>query len=1833
MSDDSTDLTPVYDEAGRQNGIDPDLLRAQTHVESTDNDYAISSAGAEGRSQFIPSTAERMGLRNPFDPREAIPAQAKLLRQNLDKFGSLDMAVAAYHGGTDPAQWGDKTRNYWNRVADVYAQHKAAQPKQEADDWVTPKQAAPAPADDWITPTEGVPMTNRQAVKQLPAAQTETAAPLPPVQHVNQEPPQQPTAPGVRERYAKSNEAIGNAIVDAWNNSPGLLTPEAQSWLDKTGLGGVTRLADAVFNSGPSAIFAGGLEALNQLGGRHLAEIGEAEMTRQMGETGAPHVEAPEMPRAAAAEPLERPPAEAPPTVAPEAPKPAGPAAPAATPAPEAEPGQPMLSRLAKQAHADLAAIAKEEGVEVPKFEEAAPAAEQPGQPTAAPPMGTPAPEAPIAQPQTEIEPETPRQGDAGAKASPVATPEPPVAEPPAAEQPPADVPVPPMTPLQERHAQVSAAEAERSQAEEQGTLPTIEVTPKPQQRGTTTPFEATPKEPQRLIDFLRSKTILAPSTIHEQVLPGGIRDAGGDIRAILGGSNGRPGLINNASGMSLHDKLIQAWENGYLPEYGEEPPTDDRALLDAIRDDHMGTARYSMHDQDRVEAYQSATEGNREIDRLASEHGIETRGKTRDQFFDELHDRMSMDERAQEIASQTEAHEAAYREAEKQAKQWVAENQGQGWNAKELYGISQARTLEDLEREHAEEAQPHPTAPAAGERAASIEEPGPPGGDQGAVPEGGEPRGGGAGDADRGPAPNDQANGQGQHWLNSLNPDQREQANAAILAQENDMLRHYNGPAQGGYGLSVGAGGFDEIMRAEVPREFLTAIRKGMDPAQAEDFAKEQARQFVIKHNAQRPKDINWKRSPDAYGDIANLARVKMDVALREPAKTDLLGKPVAEPRAKALPEPTIRNDTRQDVMPGMEPSATQAQAARDAQGRGALQTDVKQKPADEGLFAPDTSGQGTLYAGPGAIFDPQAWRRAFGPFAPAAIRAVSWAKRGTDAIANGLAPMRTGSVRAQAWATDFANSLRQVNFHYGEIDHDIERRYKPSERADMGKAMDAQSVFEQQLRDMPADQQAAARAQFDAGGTGLAGLRPDQQNVLRMLDTVSQSVWQRMRQRGMVSPQARGLPFYFPRQILTWSEENGFESPGGGGQGGGRNIEPVGGNLTTQGPMRREHLTPEETEAAAQSKFGPGAAILTDIRMLPSRLAQAERAIAGSDLMSQIERVGNETGVNLVTRGDIPGLLNPADYFTIEQHPAFRQFTGTGWKAIHVSKEFEGPLKAVLTKSSGDLYRGAMALKSGVMSAIMYSPFIHLAVELGRSLPVMPLRVMTLQALRDGSRLRADMDYMDRATTDGLAPLGRQGWRTDPISLADQANDQGGNRFVRAIKEMRDNVARGAGAVLGQTAQDIIQHPHQALLWDQVFNLQVGLYDGMRNKWIEKGYPPEVAGQMAAHIANRYAGALPPEHLARGANMAANMLLFSRSFTLGNLGVMKDMLTGAPGHLVSRLQQMAGPDVAKSAQSAMRRKAIAAFTMDVGMFYLANGLLQSGLQVLRNASSQGGLGPAAQQTFNDWYDGATSAIQGAGNNPLSIFGVLPQHWNEPGKQDRVYAGTDDQQRGIYLRLPAGKVGEEFLGWFAKPGTMLVNKASPLVRPIIEDAIGYDSLGRAIYKPNPQTMMDYIENAGAAAKHIAEGLGPTSTIQGVAEEFKQHVMGEPAKGDPSVSAMKILGPITGLAQVSSGFPGGPAAGELHAQSEREKYELQKAMPAIRDKIKAGDTEGAMADMTALNVPPQLRRYYIRQTLQPGPSKGAMRRLPNAPGDVQERVRRQLQQAQPQEQP
>lgn len=79
-------------------GVSPALLAAQLDAESSFNPNAVSSAGAVGIAQFLPSTAKSVGV-DPYNVNAAIDGMANLDKHYFNKFGSWDLALAAYNAG------------------------------------------------------------------------------------------------------------------------------------------------------------------------------------------------------------------------------------------------------------------------------------------------------------------------------------------------------------------------------------------------------------------------------------------------------------------------------------------------------------------------------------------------------------------------------------------------------------------------------------------------------------------------------------------------------------------------------------------------------------------------------------------------------------------------------------------------------------------------------------------------------------------------------------------------------------------------------------------------------------------------------------------------------------------------------------------------------------------------------------------------------------------------------------------------------------------------------------------------------------------------------------------------------------------------------------------------------------------------------------------------------------------------------------------------------------------------------------------------------------------------------------------------------------------------------------------------------------------------------------------------------------------------------------------------------------------------------------------------------------------------------------------------------
>nr|WP_204263517.1 NlpC/P60 family protein [Geodermatophilus normandii] len=88
----------LFTAAGARHGVDPALLAGVAKVESGFDFTAVSSAGATGLMQFMPATARGLGV-DATDPASAVDGAARYLRQLTDRFGSTDLALAAYNAG------------------------------------------------------------------------------------------------------------------------------------------------------------------------------------------------------------------------------------------------------------------------------------------------------------------------------------------------------------------------------------------------------------------------------------------------------------------------------------------------------------------------------------------------------------------------------------------------------------------------------------------------------------------------------------------------------------------------------------------------------------------------------------------------------------------------------------------------------------------------------------------------------------------------------------------------------------------------------------------------------------------------------------------------------------------------------------------------------------------------------------------------------------------------------------------------------------------------------------------------------------------------------------------------------------------------------------------------------------------------------------------------------------------------------------------------------------------------------------------------------------------------------------------------------------------------------------------------------------------------------------------------------------------------------------------------------------------------------------------------------------------------------------------------------
>lgn len=157
-------------QAAERNDVPAPFFIRLLFQESRFRPEVVSSAGAQGIAQFMPGTADDMGVDNPYDPLQAIPASARMLGNLIRQFGNLGLAAAAYNAGP-------------KRVADWLAAKGKTKLPDETQGYV--KTITGNPVENWSAssarhPAQKVPEEAPcQHVAGLLAANGPDALPLP----------------------------------------------------------------------------------------------------------------------------------------------------------------------------------------------------------------------------------------------------------------------------------------------------------------------------------------------------------------------------------------------------------------------------------------------------------------------------------------------------------------------------------------------------------------------------------------------------------------------------------------------------------------------------------------------------------------------------------------------------------------------------------------------------------------------------------------------------------------------------------------------------------------------------------------------------------------------------------------------------------------------------------------------------------------------------------------------------------------------------------------------------------------------------------------------------------------------------------------------------------------------------------------------------------------------------------------------------------------------------------------------------------------------------------------------------------------------------------------------------------------------------------------------------------------------------------------------------------------------------------------------------------------------------------------------------------------------
>lgn len=156
VNDEIQDIINYYSDRYQ---VDPLLISLIIKQESGFDPQALSPAGAMGLMQLMPDTAWLLAVDDPFDPEQNIEGGIRYFTQQLDRFNSVELALAAYNSGPKAVEnWGGippypETENYVRTIMADYIKQSTPDIPAEIENSAN-SASAPALEDDSLPAEE-----------------------------------------------------------------------------------------------------------------------------------------------------------------------------------------------------------------------------------------------------------------------------------------------------------------------------------------------------------------------------------------------------------------------------------------------------------------------------------------------------------------------------------------------------------------------------------------------------------------------------------------------------------------------------------------------------------------------------------------------------------------------------------------------------------------------------------------------------------------------------------------------------------------------------------------------------------------------------------------------------------------------------------------------------------------------------------------------------------------------------------------------------------------------------------------------------------------------------------------------------------------------------------------------------------------------------------------------------------------------------------------------------------------------------------------------------------------------------------------------------------------------------------------------------------------------------------------------------------------------------------------------------------------------------------------------------------------------------------------------